>query len=154
VLVNAVFVTALINLVVNWLIARGAVGDRASIPFWGPPLVEPSVFWDLVGTLFLLPLVTGGLTTAAVRRDIRRGSLSRLGEGFGGGRSDSGWRRGAELGGVAVFSTTPPLLLIFAVLGFPEMSDSTFVAWHTALAIALGLVVTPPLAMLAMGERR
>ena len=42
---------------------------------WGAPLVEPSVFWDLIGTLFLLPLFTSALSTAAIRRDIRRGAL-------------------------------------------------------------------------------
>ena len=151
-IVNAIFVTALINLIVNWLIARGAVVDRDTVPFWGPPLVEPSVFWDLIGTLFLLPFITGGLTTAAIRRDLRRGALPRLGRGYGGGRSGSGWRRGAEFGVVAVVSVTPPLILSFAVLGFPEISDSTFVAWHTAFAIALGVVVTPLLATLAMAE--
>lgn len=150
--VNAILVTVLINAIVNLLIAEGAVGDRDSIPFWGTPLVEPSVFWDLLGTLFLLPLITGALTTAAIRRDLRRGALERLGQGFGAGRPAGGWQRGAELGVVAVFSVTPPLLLIFAVLGFPEMSDSQFVAWHTGFAIVLGMLVTPPLSILAMAE--
>ncbi len=148
-IVNAILVTALINAIVNLLIAYGAVGDRDSVPMWGVPLVEPSIFWDLVGTLFILPLITSGLITASIRRDIRRGTLSPLKQGAGGA---TGWRRGAELGVVAVFSVTPPLLLIFAVLGFPEMSDSTFVAWHTALAVVLGIVVTPLLAVLAMAE--
>lgn len=154
--VNAILVTAVINLVVNWLVAKGAVGDRHSVPMWGVPLVEPSVFWDLIGTLYVLPLVTSGVITALVRRDIRRGALARLDQGLGsGGRvggGASGWRRGAELGVVAVFSVAPPLLLILAVLGFPELSESQFVAWHTGFAVALGIVVTPLLAILAMAE--
>ena len=153
-IVNAVLVTALINAILNLLIAYGTVGDRDTIPFWGAPLVEPSVFWDLVGTLFLLPLITSGVITAVVRRDIRRGTLPPPAgaDGRAGAAAAPGWRRGAQLGVVSVFSVTPPLLLIFAVLGFPEMSDSTFIAWHTGLAVVLGLVVTPMLAILAMSD--
>lgn len=152
--VNAILVTAALDAIVNWAIATGAVGNHDTVPMWGLPLVEPSVFWDLIGTLFLLPLVTGALTTAAIRRDIRRGTLERLGEGFGGGRGGApGWQRGAQLGAVAVVSMGPPLLLVLAVLGFPELSDSQFVAWHTGFAVALGMIVTPPLAILAMADR-
>ena len=151
--VNAILVTAVINAIVNWLIALGAVGDHDSVPMWGAPLVEPSVFWDLIGTLFLLPLITGALTTAAIRRDIRRAALERLGPGFGGGRAGApGWQRGAELGAVAVVSMGPPLLLLLAAFGFPELSKSQFVAWHTGFAIFLGMLVTPPLAVLAMAD--
>jgi hypothetical protein len=151
--VNAVIVTALINAIVNLLIAVGAVGDRDSVPMWGAPLIEPSVFWDLIGTLFLLPLITGALTTAAIRRDIRGGSLPPLAASFGGARGGApGWQRGAELGAVAVVCMAPPLLIVLAVLGFPELSKSQFIAWHTGFAVALGILVTPLLAILAMAD--
>jgi hypothetical protein len=153
--VNAVLVTAVINVVVNYLIANGAVAGRDSVPMWGAPLVEPSVFWDLVGTLFLLPLLTSALTTAAIRRDIRRGTLEQIAplpdvhpRLAGPGR----WRRGAAFGVLAVVALAPGLLILLAALGFPELSRSQFVAWHTGFAVVLGVLVTPPLALLAMAE--
>jgi len=152
---NAVFVTALINVALNWLIALGAVGDRDTVSTWGVPLVEPSVFWDLIGTLFLLPLLTSALTTAAIRRDIRRGALERIPPNpdlsprlAAPGR----WRRGAAFGALAVVALAPGLLILLAALGFPELSKSQFVAWHTGFAVVLGMLVTPPLAVLAMAD--
>jgi hypothetical protein len=153
--VNAIFVTALINAAVNFLIALGAVGDRDSVPMWGAPLVEPSVFWDLVGTLFLLPLFTSALTTAAIRRDIRRGTLEQvapLPDVHPRLAAPGRWRRGAAFGGLAVVALAPGLLILLAALGFPELSKSQFVAWHTGFAVALGMFVTPPLAVLGMAD--
>jgi hypothetical protein len=153
--INALFVTALINLVLNWLIALGAVGDRDTVPMWGAPLVGPSVFWDLVGTLFLLPLIASALTAAAIRRDIRRGTLERIPpnpDAHAGLAAPGRWRRGAAFGGLAVVALLPGLLILFAALGFPELSKSQFVAWHIGLAVVLGTLVTPPLAVLAMAD--
>ena len=92
---------------------------------WGAPLVGPSVFWTVIGTLFLLPLFTCVLATGAVRRDIRRGSLERL-EPDSSHRwlselPASRWRRGAEIGGLAVVLGAPPVLLLLAILGFPDL---------------------------------
>jgi hypothetical protein len=153
--VNALIVTALINLVLNWLIALGAVGDRDTVPMLGAPLVEPSVFWDLIGTLFLLPLITSALTTAAIRRDIRRGTLEQIAPTPGVHprlAAPGRWRRGAAFGGLAVVALAPGLLVLLAALGFPELSKSQFVAWHTGFAVVLGMLVTPPLAIFAMAE--
>jgi hypothetical protein len=153
--VNAVLVTAVINVVVNYLIARGAVVGRDSVPMWGVPLVEPSVFWDLIGTLFFLPLITGALTTAAIRRDIRRGALEQvapLSDVHPRLATPGRWRRGAAFGGLAVVALAPGLLILLTALGFPELSKSQFVAWHTGFAVVLGMLVTPPLALLAMAE--
>ena len=153
--VNAVFVTALINVVLNWLIARGAVGDRDTVSMWGAPLVEPSVFWDLIGTLFLLPLFTSALTAAAIRRDIRREALERIppnAEVSPRLAAPGRWRRGAAFGALAVVALSPGLLILLAALGFPELSKSQFVAWHTGFAVVLGMLVTPPLAVLAMAD--
>lgn len=152
-IVNAVVITMAINLVLNAVIAIIAVGDRDSVPMWGAPLVEPSVFWDLVGTLFLLPLFTSALVTAAVRRDIRLGAMSRLAPLPGVHHllaSPSRWRRGAAFGGLAVIALAPGLLAILFGLGWPDLSKSQFIAWHTGFSIVLGIVVTPPLALFAM----
>jgi len=156
-IVNGIFVTAVINVVLNWAISTGAVKDIDTVPMWGAPLVETSTFWTLIGTLFLLPLFTSALSTAAIRRDIRRGSLSRL-DGLAsthprlaalpGGR----WGRGAAVGGIAVAVLAPPLVLLLVLLGSPELSSGQFVGYQVAFAVLLGMVVTPPIALAAMAE--
>src|SRR5690348_7207013 len=121
--VNGLFVTALINLFVNVAIDLVSLGRRDAVPMWGAPLVGPSVLWTVIGTLFLLPLFTCVLATGAVRRDLRRGSLERIEPDathrwvaeLPAGR----WRRGAEIGALAVVVLAPPTLLLLAILGFP-----------------------------------
>ena len=152
--VNGLFVTAAINVVLNVAIDLLSLGDRDTVPMWGAPLVGPTILWTVLGTLFLLPLFTCVLATGAVRRDIRRGSLEPI-------HSDASprrlselppgrWRRGAELGGLAMAIFAPPTLLVLAIAGFPDLDGSQYVVWQTAYAVALGIVVTPLIALAAM----
>jgi len=64
----------------------------------------------------------------------------------------SRWRRGAEIGGLAVVALTPPMLFLLAALGFPELDKGQYIAWQTILAVALGIVVTPLIAVAAMAD--
>jgi hypothetical protein len=154
--VNGIFVTAAINVVVNVAIDLLSLGHRDSVPMWGAPLVGPSVLWTVIGTLFLLPLFTCVLATGAVRRDLRRGSLERIQPDathrwiaeLPAGR----WRRGAEIGALAVVVLAPPTLLLLAILGFPDLSRTQYVVWQTAYAVLLGMIVTPLIALAAMAD--
>lgn len=103
---GALVATVAINAAIAWL----SVAGQDSVPMWGAPLVETSVFRNVVGTLFLLPLITSVLTTAAIRADIRRGA-------------DPG-----------------------------DLDQSQFVLYQTAFAVLLGILVTPPIAVLAMAD--
>jgi hypothetical protein len=155
--VNALFVTAAINVLVNGAIDLLTVANRDAVPMWGLPLVEPSVFWTLIGTLFLLPLFTSALSTAAIRRDIGRGSMARLDHLAsthpGIARLPAGrWRRGAAVGGIAVAVLAPPLVVLLALLGSPDLSAGQFVAYQVIFAVLLGVLVTPPIALAAMAE--
>jgi hypothetical protein len=155
-LVNALVVTAAINVVLNWAISAGAVRNIDTVPMWGAPLVETSTLWTVIGTLFLLPLFTCVLATTSVRRDMRRGSLAPL-------ELDSNhrwlselpfgrWRRGAEIGGLAVVILAPPALLALAIAGFPDLDSGRYVAYQVVFAVALGMLVTPPIALAAMAD--
>lgn len=154
--VNGIFVTALINVVVNVAIDLVSLGARDSVPMWGAPLVGPSVLWTVIGTLFLLPLFTCVLATGAIRRDIRRGSVERLEPDAAHrwvGRVPAGrWRRGAEIGAFAVVVLGPPTLLLLAILGFPDLDRGQYVAWQTGYAVLLGMIVTPLIALAAMAD--
>ncbi len=157
VVVNALCATAAINVVVNAAIASLAVRGQAGVPLWGRPLVETSTFWNLVGTLFLLPLITSALTTTVVRRDIRLGSLAPLTTL----RSTRPWlaklpsgrlRRGVAFGVIAVVLLAPLLTLALVVSGFPELTKGQFVVCQVAFAVALGSIVTPIIALYAMAD--
>jgi hypothetical protein len=154
---KALVVTAAINVAVNAAIALLSVGGQETVPMWGMPLAETSIFWNVVGTLFLLPLITCLLTTTAVRRDVRLGaltSLSRL-------RSAhprlamlpaARLRRAVTFGAIAVASLAPPLVLVLVAAGSPEFTKGQFVACQTAFAVALGAIVTPVIALYAMAD--
>ena len=154
---RALVATAAINAIVNAAIAWLSVQGQEAVPLWGVPLVETSTFWNVIGTLFLLPLITCVLTTTAVRRDVRLGSLASLDRL----RSSHRWlaalppgrlRRGLAFGALTVAALALPLTLALVVSGFPELSKEQFVVWQTAFAVALGALVTPLIALSAMAD--
>jgi hypothetical protein len=154
---RALVATVAINTVVNAAIAWLSVAGQGSVPMWGAPLVETSIFWNVVGTLFLLPLITCVLTTTAIRADIRRGSLSSLSElrathGWLAALPSSRWRRGAAIGVLVVITLAPPLLLVLVGAGPGDLDQGQFVLYQTVFAVLLGIVVTPPIAVLAMAD--
>lgn len=156
-LVNALLVTAAINTIVNAAIAWLGVSGQDTVSMWGVPLAETSLFWNVIGTLFLLPAITCVLTTTAIRRDLRRGTVSPL-EWL---RSDSRWlaalpllrwRRGVVIGALVTLILAPPLILALVVAGTPDLAREQFVAAQTAFAVVLGALVTPPIALCAMAD--
>lgn len=123
----------------------------------GAPLVETSISWNMVGTLFLLPLITCVLVTTAIRRDITVGSLSSLSWLRGGHPSLSALpsgrlRRGTALGALAVLVLAPPLAIGLEVGGVTELTTQQFVICQSAFAVALGGFVTPVIALFAMAD--
>jgi hypothetical protein len=157
IVINALIATAAINVVVNAAIAWLSVQGQETVPLWGMPLVETSTFWNVVGTLFLLPLITCLLITTTVRRDVRLGSLASLSHL----RFTYGWlaalpparlRRGAAFGAIAVASLAPPLILALVVSGSLELTRGQFIAYQVIFATALGVVVTPIIALYAMAD--
>jgi hypothetical protein len=153
--VNALVVTIAINVVVNAAIAWLSVKGQDTVSMWGVPLAETSVFWNLVGTLFLLPMITCVLTTTAIRRDVRRDTLApldrlRTTHRWLAALPLSRWRRGVVLGVLLAAVLTPPIVLALAALGFPDLSLEQFVVAQTIFAVLLGIAVTPPIALFAM----
>jgi hypothetical protein len=154
---RALFATMAINTALNAAIAWLSVADQDSIPMWGAPLVETSIVWNVVGTLFLLPLITCVLTTTAIRADIRSGSLYPLSQlrathGWLAALPLPRWRRGAAIGVLAVTTLAPPLLLVLVGVGPDDLDQGQFVLCQTIFAVLLGIVVTPPIALCAMAD--
>jgi hypothetical protein len=154
---RALVATVAINTVVNAAIAWLSVAGQGSVSMWGAPLVETSIFWNVVGTLFLLPLITCVLTTTAIRADIRSGSLSPLSElrathGWLAALPSSRWRRGAAIGALTVVTLAPPLLLVLVGADPGDLDEGQVVLCQTVFAVLLGIVVTPPIALCAMAD--
>jgi len=157
IVVNALVATAAINVVVNATIAWLSVRGQEAVPMWGVPLAETSILWNVVGTLFLLPLITCVLTTTVVGRDVRRGSLASLSRL----RSTQRWlaglpatrmRRGVAFGVLALIALAPPLVLALVAAGLSELTRGEFVVCQTVFAVAIGAIVTPIIALYAMAN--
>jgi hypothetical protein len=157
IVVKAIFATAAINLVINATLAWLSVQDQDGVPLWGAPLAETTTFWNVVGTLFLLPLITCVLVTRIVRRDVGSGSLASLSRlratyGWLAALPSTPWRRGVAFGAIALVALAPPLTLVLVASGFPELTRGQFVAYQAVFTVALGAVVTPVIALYAMAD--
>src|SRR4051812_28948219 len=157
-IVNAVLVTAVVNLVLNWLPAWLAVRDVDHVPLWTAPLTGGTgVYTDTLGTLIILPFVTTILCTAAVWRDRRAGRLERawLPKSLTPLRVLPRRRaaRGAVFAVVSVALLAVPAAALLAAVAPDGLDRGPFVVYKTALGVALGLVVTPLIAARAMADR-
>jgi hypothetical protein len=158
ILLNAIAITALVNLVVNAAIAWLSAADATRVPLWATPIIGgPSTTTDTVGTLFLLPLITNLFVTTGVRRDVRRGRLTpphntesvypilRL-------LPHSGTRRGVRLGACCVAALAPAAVAILIATDSGGLSVADFVLYTAILGVALGALVTPVIALRAMAD--
>jgi hypothetical protein len=158
IVLNAVLAPAAINVMLNAGLSWASAMGRDRVPLWGAPLAGgPSMIWDTIGTLFLLPLITCLLATAAVRRDQRRGSLERL-------RARPlpllprlprrPLARGAVLGTACVAVLGPPAVALLVSTDFRGLTVAHFVLYKVLISVALGMLVTPVIALYAMADRR
>ena len=156
-LLHAVGLSAVINLAVNagwsWLTASG----RPSVPMWTWPVIGGAgTVMGGLGILLVLPAATTVFTSLAVRRELARERLaplnvedlppvlSRLPAGL--------LARAATWGLVTLAALGPVITLATVATRFGPTSTGTYVLYTVALAIALGLVVTPAIAVRAMAD--
>jgi hypothetical protein len=154
---NGLFVTAVINLVLNGIFARISVGDHASVPLWALPKVgHPSTGFDTLVTFFFLPFGTCLGCTRAVRLARDKGHLRPLPPqnlGRWSRRLPSGRvARGAALGAVCFVLLSPVALTVFLVDGVDDLSRTSYVLYRVVLCVVLGAIVTPFIALAAMAE--
>jgi hypothetical protein len=158
ILLNAIAITAVVNVVINSAIAWLSAAGTTRVPLWATPIIGgPSTITDTVGTLFLLPLITNLLVTTAVRRDQRDGRLTPL------DNAQSAWsvfralprgrvRRGAALGACCVAALAPAAVAILIATDSGGLSVADFVLYKAILGVALGALVTPVIALRAMAD--
>ena len=145
--------SAVVNLVLNALIAWGVFGRLGVVPLWG----QQSIAGDLVGTAFLLPFLTCVIVTPMARRQVVQRGLG----GLGWSRASSPWLRllpastvwrGAVLGVACVLAVAPFLVGTLDVVGVGAMSVRGFVIFKALVAGVLGAAVTPLIALWAIAE--
>ncbi|HUC38237.1 MAG TPA: hypothetical protein VMR97_14075 [Acidimicrobiales bacterium] len=157
-IVNAIAGTAVINFVVNaglaWL---GTLGLH-KVPVWSIPLLQKSsTAVDTLGTFFLLPVTTCLLCTLAVRTEQRRRGLPAIDQMFVGRAARlprHPLRRGVVLGAATAVVLSPLAGVALVVTHLGDVTTRGFILYAAVLGVALGLLVTPLVALLAMADRR
>lgn len=155
---NALLVTALINLLVNAGVAWVSLMGERRVPLWSVPLLEkPSTVTDTVGTFFLLPLITCLLCSTAVWHDMAAGRLPALGRGstvhaLAARLPATRLHRGLLFGASCTAALAPLSVLVLVITDFAGLTPGQFVLYKAALAVALGALVTPVIAVSAMAN--
>jgi len=155
---HAIVGAAIVNLILNALIAWLSVRSEDSVPRWAVPLVDkPSTITDTVGTFFILPLLTCLIFTAVARRELLHGRVTPLGWTWS-PRSvlrrlpRSTFRRGLALGALCTAALGPPAVALIVILGVDDLSVGEFVTYKAVFGVILGMLVTPIVALWALSE--
>jgi len=153
-LLNAVIVTAVINLVLNAGLAWFSLHGADHVPVWDTPLPwKTSAALDTMTTFFFLPLFTCIFCSTSVWIDMRRGRLQPFtGVAFVDRLPTGRVRRGLLLGAICAVILSPIAALTFVVVGADHMSAREFILYKGVLCVVFGLIVTPIIALRAMGD--
>jgi hypothetical protein len=120
------------------------------VPMWG----GVGIAADTIATAVILPVITCVVVTALTRWHVRAGRLPPLHPPPSAGllaRAPHGtWRRASVFAALSAATLAPATLVVLAALDVAEMSVRDFLVWKAAFAVADGLLVTPPLAYLAL----
>lgn len=153
---DALLIAAVANAVLNALIAWLVTIGEDEVPLAAVPLVEgPSVITDTVGTFFVLTFLTTLAVTTAVWKEMRAGHLTRLPitpGSFAERLPDTRVRRATKLGLLCMLVLGPIAVIVLLLLDYGDISISEFVVYKAIFGVALGVLVTPLIAMVAFGD--
>ena len=155
-LLNTIVIAAVVNAVLNALIAWGSAASEDEIPLLAVPFVEgPSLITDTVGTFFILPFLTTLVITTTVWHELREGRIARLSKrtvGLLARLPRTRVRRGAYFGAITALVLSPPAVLILALRDPGDVSVGDFVLFKAIFGVVLGAIVTPLIALAAMTD--
>jgi hypothetical protein len=155
---QAIVGAAIVNLVLNAGIAWLSTLNEHEVPRWAVPFVDrPSTITDTIGTFFILPLVTCLIFTTLAHREMREGKLeplrwTRATHPFLRRLPAGMLRRGLAAGAITTVILGPLAVLAIIALDVGDLTIGEFVAYKAVLGVALGLFVTPILALWAIAE--
>ncbi|HVN83806.1 MAG TPA: hypothetical protein VMW17_03080 [Candidatus Binatia bacterium] len=138
------------NLAINAAIAYLTFRGARTVPLWG----QQSIAGDTIGTTFFLPLITCLIVTPLVGRQVRTGQVPLFrgkSPGFNWAPRRTLWR-GVLLGLISTLVVAPVALIILATCGVAHQGFWSFVLFKAAFAAALGVLVTPLIALWAITE--
>jgi hypothetical protein len=144
-------VPAIINVVLNGLIAWLILRAHTQVPLWG----EPSVGVDLLATGFLLPLLTCLIVSRLIARQIRSGKLPPLAAHQVASR---GWhhqtilKRGLFLGIVGVIFASAPIVVALQIAHAQPIALYSFVGFKAIWAGLFAAVLSPLIAWWALAS--
>jgi len=146
-------VPVLINVVLNGAIGFAMFRGASEVPWLG----TQSIVGDTLGTGFFLPAITCLIVTPLVRGHVRkgaaepmRGTLPRWLGAF----PRALVPRALALGLAGVAISAALLLALSALLGLESLRFAPFLGFKAGFAGLLGALVTPPIALLALADRR
>ena len=143
----------ILNFFINAAIAAAMFYSIAVVPLWG----FQSILADFLGTIFILSFITSCIVTPMTGKTIaaeklpaptwRRESHPLL------GRLPSGNLKRATAFGLAfLFILAPVVIAAVYASGIREMAFREFIVFKGAYAAALAAVVTPIIALAALGD--
>jgi hypothetical protein len=145
---------AVANTLINGLLGWATFRGMELVPIWS---TGPSVGPDTLGTCFFLPFFTCLIATALTRRDRRQGkvtSLAAFPPSLQVLRRMPGplFRRALAIG-LATFVGVGGLVLAgLSSLDTETMPHGRFLGFKIGFSVVLGLMVTPPIGVLALAD--
>jgi hypothetical protein len=145
--------SALVNAVINGGIGWATTRSLASLPLWR----IPGVAADIVGTAFGVTFGTCLGMAFQIRRDLKSGKIGsvRVGPGVAVllARFPYGTlRRSLGLGALSVPLFALPMVLALVVLGVGALERAPFIVLKACFAALEGALVTPFIALAALGD--
>jgi hypothetical protein len=156
ILINSVLITAFVNALINaCLAAASAHGDH--IAWWTANPFKTNLLYNSLGTLFFLPLLTSAGIQPGVMKELQAGALAPIKAPFDGRVWSwicvrSPWRRGVRLGAVTFLVGAPFDIAAVVLFGRHGANASHFVMLQVLLAVVLGALIAPLVALAAMSE--
>jgi hypothetical protein len=146
---GAVVVNIVINAAIAWLLFR----SLQVVSLWGPQ----SIAIDTLATCVILPFLTCLIVTRMVKREVSRGRLPlapwrRASHAALGRLPRNTLLRASAIAAGSVSVAAPLGIGVFVVLGITELGLWQFVAFKAFFAGALGGVVSPLVALCALGD--
>jgi hypothetical protein len=148
-----VVVPAVANTVINGAVGWLTFGAVERIPMWG---LDTAIGPDLLGTCLFLPLITCLIVTALTRKHVRQGTVDPLVGSdvpdWAGFAPRGALGRGLLLGLVSIVAAGGGTLAVLWIVDVGAMDLAPLLVLKVLFAVALGLVVTPIIGILALAD--
>jgi hypothetical protein len=143
----------IVNLVLNGIIAWALFRHLVAVPLWG----QESIAGDTFATCFLLPFITCLIVTGLARREVARGRFQapdwrRASHPILGRLPAGRFLRGVAFGAACLVLFAPLTVVFLSAAGFHQIHFWPFVIFKAVYAGLLGAVVTPIIALCALGD--